>query len=103
MDVMEYKPCRCINAYRTLNDGKVIVITFDGMIKLNGSGKLLWMSANGKRKIREILDIIWEQCPNADYETMKEGLFNLIRQLQKKGILIPNWDPLYKSELSQEI
>lgn len=103
MDVLDYTPCRYINSYRMLSDDRVLIITFDGMITLQGAGKTVWMNADGKKTIREIIQILEQKNTSIGSEVCREGVLKLIRQLKSKGLIIANWDPLYKNELPQEI
>ncbi len=103
MDVMDYTPCRSINSYKTVENDRVIIITFEGTIMLQGAGREVWMHSDGKTKIGEIIRFLEKKKPSMNRADCKEGVLKLIRQLQSKGILISNWDPLYKNELPQEL
>ncbi|MFT4143481.1 MAG: hypothetical protein QM644_03415 [Mobilitalea sp.] len=104
MNVLEYKPCRAINSFRqNEKEDSVAIVTFDGFITLQGAGKLLWVLADGKHSIKNIIEKLIELSPTADFEKTRVGVFTLVKQLQAKGILIANWDPILKNELPQEV
>ncbi len=103
MEVLDYTPCRSVNAYKTVENDRVVIITFEGMITLQGAGKEVWMHANGKTRIRDIIRILEEKNTGMNKDDCQNGVLKLLKQLQTKGILIANWDPLYKNELPQEI
>ncbi len=104
MNILDYKPCRTINSFRQdeKEDG-VTIVTFDGFITLHGAGKLVWLLSDGKHPIRNMIDHFIELSPSADPEKTRVGVCTLVKQLQAKGILIANWDPILKNELPQEV
>lgn len=97
-----YKPCRLINSYR-INEDSVTVLTFDSMIKLKDASMIMWLNADGKHTISDIIDILKKVYATATYEELYNGVIQLLHQLQKKGIIISNWDPILKDELPQEV
>ncbi len=102
MKIEDYKPCRLINSYR-IEAEFVQVLTFKKFIKLEDAGRVIWLSANGKNTISDMVSILKERYTSMDETTLFKGVCKLIGDLQKMGILIANWDPLYKDELPQEI
>ncbi len=104
MNILDYKPCRTINSFRQdETEDSVTIVTFEGFITLHGAGKLLWLFSDGKHTIKDILDTIMGLHPSTDYEKTRVGICTLVKQLQAKGIIIANWDPILKHELPQEI
>lgn len=104
MEMLEYKPCRTINLFRqNVKEDSVTIVTFEGVINLQGAGKFLWILADGKNTIGEIIEKLVTINMSADYDKVKTGVIRLVKQLQSKGILIANWDPILKNELPQEV
>lgn len=103
MKILDYKPCRAINSFRQDEaEDSVTIVTFEGFITLHSAGKFLWLLSDGKHSIGDITDKLMELNPAADYENTRLGICNLVKQLQARGIMIANWDPILKNELPQE-
>lgn len=104
MKILDYKPCRAINSFRQdEKEDSVTIVTFEGFITLHSAGKLLWLLSDGKHSIGDIIDRLIMLNPAADYENIRVGICTLVKQLQAKGIIIANWDPILKNELPQEL
>jgi len=71
--------------------------------KLQGIGRLIWYKLDGKHTIKNIIDIVATELGVQDKEVLRKDVINLLAVLVKRGIVYANWDPLYKSELSQEL
>jgi FMN phosphatase YigB (HAD superfamily) len=97
-----YRPCRLINCFYTEKDS-VTVLTFEGPAKLTGGGMIFWMNADGKHTVADIVDLLKARYTGSDPLDLYKGVLRLIKKLQQKGVLISNWDPIYKDELPQEV
>lgn len=104
MNIMEYTPCRLVNTYKENQyDDTVIILTFNGLITLKDVGKQVWILSNGKNSIESIINEIIKVHPNFVFDDVKLGVLKLIKQLKEKNILIANWNPILKNEISQNV
>lgn len=72
------------------------------MIKLNGAGKIFWEKANGRTTVLEMVDSFLELYPYEDKINIYNSIATLMERLRDKGLVIMNWDPLYKDDLEQK-
>lgn len=97
-----YRPCRLINCFYAEEDS-VTVLTFSGPVRMSEGGMVLWMNADGKHTVADIVDLLKARYTGSDPMELYKGVIKLISQLQHKGAIISNWDPIYKDELPQEV
>jgi radical SAM superfamily enzyme YgiQ (UPF0313 family) len=102
MNNLETKPCRRIETYCKLPDGSVNILAFSAFIKLDPIAGLIWELANGKRTVSEIVKSISNHFQNVENSIITNDVVDLLENLNKKSILVLNWDPLYKNNLHPE-
>lgn len=100
--ILAYKPCRLVNSY-FVEESCVKVLTFTKLIKLDSAAKVFWLLADGKHTLQEIIDSLSEQYPDSERKTLYTGVLKLMANLQERGVLITNWDPILKEELPQGV
>ena len=98
MLIEEYTPCRLLDVY--FDSGSEIEL---GSYKLKGLGRDIWLMLDGKHTIEAIVDALCLKLAINDKETMKYELIIVLKMLNRKKSIIVNWDPLYKTLLSQEL
>lgn len=93
------KPCRIIHCYKIV-DGVSYVVAFDGMIRLNKTATIVWKMADGKHTVEDIINKFREMYKDVSLEMLEEDIGNIIHNLEKKGVLLEDWDPLLKDNIS---
>lgn len=100
--VDEYTPCRISECFLDC-DGRIEAVGLKGKkFQLKGVGRTIWLMLDGKHTISMIVSQVCIDLNTTDKRAIKKELLIILDALQKKEAIIPNWDPLYKSELSQE-
>ena len=99
-----FTPQRILDNYSDRND-EIVVSNGRGidLVSLTGAGRRLWLLLDGKHNTRQIADILCEEFSIEDSEGMLSEVKILLLALQKKNLVIVNWDPLYKLSLPQEL
>lgn len=101
--VDEYTPCRISECFLDC-DGRIEAVGLSGKkFQLKGVGRTIWLMLDGKHTISMIVNQVCIDLNVTDKRTVKRELLMILGALQKNEAIIPNWDPLYKSELSQEL
>lgn len=99
----KYTPCRISECFFDC-DGMIEAFGLKGKkFQLKGVGRTVWLMLDGKHTISMIVNQICSDLKATDKGTIKKELLMILDTLQKNEAIIPNWDPLYKSELSQEL
>ncbi|WP_069648895.1 PqqD family protein [Caloranaerobacter ferrireducens] len=96
--MLDFKPCRKTELYK-IENGKGYIIGFKSIIELNEVAAIFWDMANGKNTIAKIVDYICEVYDVNNKQTVYNDILSIMKQLSKEGILVENWDPLYKSKI----
>ncbi|WP_234123011.1 PqqD family protein [Clostridium hydrogenum] len=97
-----YTPCRISECFGDFDE--VIEITnFKGIFRLKNVGRQIWLMLNGRNTISEIVDSVFEQMNIKDRNEVRKHVIKLIKNLSEKKMIIVNWNPLYKLEISQVI
>lgn len=86
------------NIYRDIN-GEIEV----GSLKLKGLGRDIWLMLDGKHTIGCITNALCHKLGVNDNELIMRELLTVLKMLKKRKIIVVNWDPIYKTLLSQEI
>ena len=103
MDIYDYTPCRVTECFLDEN-GEIELYNEEGMtIRFRGVGRTIWYMLDGKHTIRSIVDTLCSQFSTNDKEKMLHELLAILKELKKKNLIVSNWDPLYKLQLSQEL
>lgn len=90
-----YKPCKITQCYKD-NDDVIEVFCREGYLKLRGGGRIVWLMSDGEYTVEDIVDALTKNKKDKRYEVY-QSVTKLIMSLAEKGIMIPNWDPLYKT------
>lgn len=99
----EYTPCRISECFFDC-DGIIEAVGLKGKkFQLKGVGRTIWLMLDGKHTISMIVNQVCIDLKVTDEGAIKKELLMILDALQKNEAIIPNWDPLYKSELSQEL
>jgi len=104
MRVEEYTPCRIHEHYSDEND-EIEFISFkgDARFKLKGLGRFIWLLLDGKNTIQAIADQLHAKLSTSDEVAIKSEVIVMLKMLAKRNAIVINWNPLYKSFLSQEV
>ena len=86
-------------------NGEVEIASKKGLFRLKGVGRLIWNMLDGKHRIDEIVDnLLFELSLE---ETVREAMLNelvvVLNMLRERNVIIVNWDPLYKLQITQEL
>lgn len=96
---LNWKPCRVVHCYKVEND-ITHIIGFDGIIRLNDSATMIWNMANGKNTIEDILNKMQIRYNSVAKQELYLDVENILNHLASRGVLIKDWDPLLKDNVS---
>ncbi|MCL2249420.1 MAG: PqqD family protein [Oscillospiraceae bacterium] len=99
----KFRPCRISESFH--DDGNEIELgeaTYD-FFRLKGAGRLIWLMLDGKHEIGTIVENICNELSICDYEGMLLDVIQLLQRLEKRKMIVANWDALYKLSLNQEL
>ncbi len=82
-----------------MEDNIVQIIGFDSIIKLNTVASIFWQMANGSNSMGKIVDYIFSLFDGVSWETIFEDIYEVALDLNKKGIMEINWDPIFKYKI----
>jgi hypothetical protein len=104
MPIDEYTPCR-ISACYLDEAGEIEIVSRTGvrMFRLKGLGRIIWLMLDGKTPIREIITQLCLALAIDDRDGIRKELLIILAMLRKRGVIIINWDPIYKLQLNQEL
>lgn len=97
--MLNYKPCRVIQSYK-IENYKAYIVGFDHVIELNSVSSVFWDMANGKNTLQDIIDKIISIFDISDKEKVYNDLIKLMDKLSNEGLIVQNWDPLYKEKIN---
>lgn len=100
-EVLNYKPCRVTECFQDLN-GEIEVVNESGLVRLKGAGHMVWNMSNGNNTIENIVDTI---CSKKTFnrDVVIDKVCKMLMELNKRSLIVINWDPLYKFDLCQEV
>ncbi|WPC42609.1 PqqD family protein [Clostridium sp. JS66] len=96
--MLDFKPCRVIQSYKIENN-KASIIGFNHVVELNSVSTVLWKMSNGKNTVKDIITEILNIFDISDENKVYDDIKKLIDMLHNEGLLIKNWDPLYKDKI----
>ena len=102
MSMDDYTPCRMSECFLDEN-GEIEAISNTGTLRLKGIGRSVWHMLDGKHTIHSIVDKICLELGVNERELIQKELITLLNTFKDKGVIVINWDPIYKLTLSQEI
>lgn len=95
----EYTPSRIHECY--FDNGTFIELcTQTGIKRLKGFGRVVWNMCDGKNTIENIVSRISED-KTTDINLIYNECVKLLLKLNAMGLIIMNWDPLYKEKKIQ--
>ena len=102
--VDEYTPCRITEIYLE-QDEEIEVITSEGMFRLKGIPRKIWLMLDGKHTVGCIVDqLCFEFGVDKDSrDEIRKKVISTLNRLTEMKAIIANWDPLYKFDISQEL
>lgn len=98
MDV-NWKPCRVVHCYKVENN-IAHIIGFDGIVRLNKTATIIWLMSNGKNTIKDILNELQRKFCTISENDLFHDVNTILEILNSRGILIKDWDPLLKDNVS---
>ena len=101
--IEEYTPCRLSECYLDYNDEIEIGNGNIDFFHLRGIGRIIWLMLDGKHTIRSIVERICVEMSTNDEKGVKEELILILSRLQRRKVIVANWNPIYKLQLSQEL
>ena len=101
--ILHYKPCRLSELFFEYDDEVVLRSADTEFFRLRGAGHTIWHMLDGKNTIGAIVIRLCEKLEIDDFDGMCEDVVSILLRLQLKLAIVANWDPLYKSELCQEL
>jgi radical SAM superfamily enzyme YgiQ (UPF0313 family) len=101
MNKLDWKPCRKLETFKTELD-MVHILGFSRSIKLNMVGSIIWKMSNGKNTIMSIIKHICNIFIDVDEHQIEADVLQILIELEENGVLIQNWDPLFKSRISEK-
>ncbi|WP_164880404.1 PqqD family protein [Clostridium manihotivorum] len=96
--MLQFKPCRVIQSYK-IEDNRAYIIGFNHVVELNSVSAVFWDMANGKNTVEQIIKRIVNVFDISDEDKVYDDICRLMEMLNQEGILIKNWDPLYKDKV----
>ena len=105
VSVLNYTPCRVSEIY--FDSGNEIVIrsidTDANVFRLRGASRSLWLMLDGKNSIETIVNKLCAETGIGDFDGICKDVVAILSRLQLSLAVVANWDPLFKTELSQEL
>lgn len=98
---LNYTPCRVVHCYKYENN-KAYIMGFEGIIRLNETASIVWAMSNGKNNIKDILENMHQKFSSVSEEELLSDIEYIIDALSEKGMIIKDWDPLLKDNVSQK-
>lgn len=92
---IEWRPCKALSV-SIKNNGVTKLSSFDGNLTLNETGSMIWELSNGIYTVREIAEYIAQKYNVVVSTELIDDVCAIIEQLEKKKLLIMNWDPIKK-------
>ena len=99
MDILDQVPCRNRTTASKIINGQAIIVFMDEdknqestISVLNQTGSSIWSHIDGKRKIREILDLILEEY-DVGHEKAETKIAEFMADLSKRGLIEMARDP----------
>lgn len=104
MPVEDYTPHRLTECYQDINDEVVVLCTTGiDLVRLRGFGRMVWLMLDGKHTIGNIANTVFESMSEAEQASILAEVKIFLDMLQKKKLIIANWNPLHKMNLPQQI
>jgi radical SAM superfamily enzyme YgiQ (UPF0313 family) len=98
MDFSKWTPCRKVETYKFV-DNTTHIIGFDSIIKLNATASKVWKMSDGKHSIKEIVNSLKDEFNGVARDDIEVDVTRILEQLNKKGVIVMNWDPIYKNDI----
>ncbi|MCI9072372.1 MAG: PqqD family protein [Lachnospiraceae bacterium] len=98
---LNWKPCRVVHCYK-IENGVAHIIGFDGVVRLNESATIIWDMSNGKNSLKNILSELEKIYDTVSKNELRNDLETILNVLSDKGLLVKDWDPLLKDNISQK-
>lgn len=75
-----------------------MILSQNKLIKLSGVGGKIFLYADGKHTVNQII----EKIQNERSETIiEEQVMKFLKKMQERGLIMSNWDPLIKLDMPQ--
>lgn len=103
MEIYKYTPCRITECFLDENEEIEVFNKSLATIKLKGFGRIIWNMLDGKHSIYDIAEKLCVNCSIKNKEKLLHELMVILKVLENKGLIVINWNPLYKISLNQEL
>lgn len=102
MSIEKYTPCRMHECFLDQNN-EICIANNNNTVCLKGIGRTIWHMLDGKHTIEYIVDKVCQELGVADRKLIQEELITILKMLSNRKLIVVNWDPIYKYELSQDL
>jgi hypothetical protein len=79
---------------REESTSRVLVYTFDGLVRLNPTASIIWGLMDGHHGVEEILQALREHYPLAPGAQLEEDVETFLRSAEAHGLILSHWSPL---------
>lgn len=79
---------------REESTSRVLVYTFDGLVRLNLTASIIWRLMDGHHGVEDILKALREHYPLAPRARLEEDVENFLRSAESHGLILRHWSPL---------
>ena len=101
--MLHYKPCRVSELYFDIN-GEIIVRSFEtDVYRFRDASRTIWLMLDGKNSIKTIVNKLCDELCIDDFDGIYNDLLVILNKLQLNSLVVADWDPLFKTELRQEL
>ncbi len=72
-----------------------VLLGYKSFFNLNTIGFLIWKMLDGKHTVADIIEELSEKFKDVDKNTIKQDVFEILKQLNNERLVILNYDSLF--------